>query len=118
MSQTKSSYATPAQPTNSNADPVDDIISINHRAVGQAIDTFRREYWGGQRSPKVLLLSPHIEDWQFLTRKIPDARFFVSNIDTWDLNYSSPSDNFYFDLIIVSHVFHYSPDPLAYGFRL
>lgn len=61
--------------------------------------------------PKILLLSPSTADINLVNHYFPSAIYFATDYFVWDLNFAFPVANVEFDLVIVSNVFMYSPNP-------
>jgi len=88
----------------------DDAVAINHRALAAAIDHLIDVHVPGERPLKLLLVSPHQRDWEFLRVKFPGATLRISTRAHWDL--SKPfSAAFHFDIVVASNVFHYASAP-------
>lgn len=85
-------------------------MTENHAALGQALRLLLRSCESIER-PKVLLLSPVKEDVVFVKGVVPNGHFYASERFIWDINDRFPGPGPMFDIIIVSNVFHYSPDP-------
>jgi len=81
-------------------------IRTNHQALGRAFAHYAKS--ANPRS--VMLLTPSKYDVDLVRATFQTARIFVATRKTWDLNRRFPSDGTV-DLLVVSNVFHYSPDP-------
>jgi hypothetical protein len=84
------------------------IGSINRGELKKAIDHLIHSHPDVR---KVLLISPIVDDYQFIHRNYPQFDIYITRIDDWDLNHPCALQLGIFDLAIASNVMMYSHDP-------
>jgi len=77
------------------------IGSINRGELKKAIDHLIHSHPDVR---KVLLISPIVDDYQFIHRNYPQFDIYITRIDDWDLNHPCALQLGIFDLAIASNV--------------
>lgn len=87
---------------------LEQIGSINRAELKKGIDKMLEGY---PDTRKVLLISPIVDDYQFIKRHYPQFDLYITQIGDWNLDRPCPLRLGQFDLAIASNVMMYSHSP-------